>query len=38
MKILFVIDEYDDTLNATTVAARQLAEELKRRGHTVSFL
>ena len=38
MKILFVIDEYDDTLNATTVAARQLADELKRRGHTISFL
>ena len=38
MKILFVIDEYDDILNSTTVAARQLADELKRRGHTISFL
>ena len=38
MKILFVIDEYDDTLNSTTVAARQLADELKRRGHVISFL
>ena len=38
MKILFVIDEYDDTLNVTTMAARKLADELKRRGHTVSFL
>ena len=38
MKILFVIDEYDDTLNSTTIAARQLADELKRRGHVISFL
>ena len=38
MKILFVIDEYDDTLNSTTISARQLADELKRRGHVISFL
>lgn len=38
MRIVLVIDQYDDLNNGTTATARRLAEELRTRGHTVTVL
>lgn len=35
MKVAIVTDQFDDSNNGTTITARRLAEDLKRRGHTV---
>lgn len=35
MKILFVVDEYLDSNNGTTITTRRFAHELMRRGHEV---
>lgn len=35
MKILFIIDQFDDSNNGTTVSARRFAEGLEQAGHTV---
>ena len=38
MKIVLVIDQFDSGNNGTTVTARRFAEQLCRRGHTVTVL
>ena len=38
MKIVLVIDQFDSGNNGTTVTARRYAEQLQRRGHTVTVL
>ena len=38
MKIVLVIDQFDSGNNGTTVTARRFAEQLCRRGHTVTAL
>lgn len=35
MKILFVVDQYLDSNNGTTITTRRFAHELMRRGHEV---
>lgn len=38
MKIVLVMDQYDDTNNGTTVTARRLAQNLRQVGHAVTIL
>ena len=38
MKIVLVIDQFDDSNNGTTVTARRFAGQLRRRGHEVVIL
>ena len=38
MKILLVIDQYQNGNNGTTISARRFAEGLQKRGHTVTIL
>ena len=38
MKIVLVIDQFDSGNNGTTVTARRFAQQLQRRGHTVTVL
>ena len=38
MKIVLVIDQFDQSNNGTTITARRFAEQLRRRGHTVTVL
>ena len=38
MKILLVIDQYQNGNNGTTISARRFAEGLQKRGHTVTVL
>lgn len=38
MKILLVIDQFNDSNNGTTISARRFAEGLEKRGHKVSVL
>lgn len=38
MKILIVIDQYDNGNNGTTMSARRFVEALERRGHNVSIV
>lgn len=38
MKILLVIDQYENGNNGTTISARRFAEGLQKRGHTVTVL
>lgn len=38
MKILIVIDQYDNGNNGTTMSARRFVEALERRGHKVSVV
>ncbi|MGI5977251.1 MAG: glycosyltransferase [Candidatus Limivicinus sp.] len=38
MKIVLVIDQFDQGNNGTTITARRYAEQLRRRGHTVKVL
>ena len=38
MKIVLVIDQFDNSNNGTTITARRFAEQLRRRGHTVKVL
>lgn len=38
MKILFVIDQYDDKQNSMAASAHNFVDELTRRGHTVTLL
>lgn len=38
MKILLVIDQYDNSSNGTTVSARRYAQALKNEGNTVTIL
>lgn len=38
MKILIVIDQYDNGNNGTTISARRFVEALEKRGHTVTIL
>ena len=38
MKILLVIDQYDDMSNEVAASAKVLVEQLKRNGHVVSIL
>ena len=38
MKIVLVIDQFDSGNNGTTVTARRYAEQLQRRGHSVTVL
>lgn len=38
MKILIVIDQYDDSNNGTTISAQRFAEGLKKAGHEVFII
>ena len=38
MKILIVIDQYDNLSNGTTISARRFVEGLRKRGHEVKVL
>lgn len=38
MKIVLVMDQFDDANNGTTIAARRLAENLQAHGHTITSL
>lgn len=38
MKILIVIDQYDDGNNGTTMSARRFVEALEKRGHEISIV
>ena len=38
LKIVLVIDQFDQSNNGTTITARRFAEQLRRRGHTVTIL
>jgi len=38
VKILLVIDQYQNGNNGTTISARRFAEGLQKRGHTVTIL
>ena len=38
MKIVLVVDQFDHSNNGTTITARRFAEQLRRRGHTVTVL
>ena len=38
MKILLVIDQYENSNNGTTISARRFAEGLQKMGHTVTVL
>lgn len=38
MKIVLVMDQYDDSSNGTTVTARRMAQNLRNAGHTVTIL
>jgi len=38
MRIVFVVDIFDDLSNGTTATARRYAEELRKRGHEVTIL
>jgi len=38
MRIVLVIDQYDSLNNGTTATARRYADELRKRGHTVTVL
>ena len=38
MKILIVIDQYDNGNNGTTMSARRFVEALEKRGHEVSIV
>lgn len=38
IKILLVIDQFNDSNNGTTISARRFAEGLEKRGHKVSVL
>ena len=35
MKILIVIDQYDNLSNGTTISARRFVEGLRKKGHEV---
>lgn len=35
MKILLVMDQYENANNGTTISARRFAEGLRKRGHDV---
>lgn len=38
MRVVMVIDQYDSLNNGTTATTRRYAEELRKRGHTVTIL
>ena len=38
MKILLVMDQYENANNGTTISARRFAEGLRKRGHDVKIL
>jgi hypothetical protein len=38
MKIVLVIDQFDNLNNGTTATARRFAEALRTRGHTFTIL
>ena len=38
MKIVLVVDQFDNGNNGTTVTARRFAEQLRKRGHEVTIL
>ncbi|MFV0413700.1 MAG: hypothetical protein ACK5L3_10595 [Oscillospiraceae bacterium] len=38
MKIVLVMDQFDNQNNGTTITARRLAENLRAQGHTVTIL
>ncbi len=38
LKIVLVIDQFDNSNNGTTITARRFAEQLRRRGHEVTVI
>ena len=38
MKIVLVVDQFDHSNNGTTITARRFAEQLRKKGHTVTVL